>query len=655
MTTRDQNKAPCQSRLCNWRGYAAPAAAAIAILVPGVAAAAEGEWRTMGADNGFSRYSPLNEINRSNVHGLKILWTRPSLDKAFTEAHPDVQAGKYFRSTPIVVDGILFAPNGVGLVEAMDPSTGRTLWTQKPRTSNLRDVAGSPGRGVAYWAAGSDRRIFSVRGDRLFALDARTGAPVKGFGEGGEVALALEGLDRPWGMTGVPLVVGDTVVIGGGSSGDYGLSRKAPPHPVRAYDARTGRKLWEFSPMPQASDPARATWGQGSADVAGHMGSYGQLTADESLGLVYVPTSSANPPGYGGWRPGDNLYGTTLLALDLKTGRKVWHFQTIRHDVWDFDLAAPPVLGEITVNGKRIKAVMQTGKVPYLYTFDRATGQPVWPIIEAPAAGSNVPGEVMPATQPIPSKPEPLDRVGVTEADLIDFTPELKAQAQALIKRHRFGPVFTPPSVYDPSGNQGTLTLPGTDGGGNWNTGAFDPENGTYYAMTTTAVANYAVVKPDERNDVTYAIRDDASTWAYFMPDGLPLVKPPYGRITAVDMNKGEKIWTVANGDGPRDHPKLKSLNLPQLGLPGRVAVAVTKELILAGESSDAVYLADLQKGSGDKFRAYDKATGKILAEVKLPAGATGAPVTYKAGDKQIILIAVGDSKTEPQWVALGL
>lgn len=616
-----------------------------------------GDWPQYGGNLGFDRYSSLSQINAKNVSHLHVLWTRPSLDSALLKQYPDLNVGKYFRATPIVIDGIAYAPDGVGLIEAFDAATGKTIWVQKPPSAALSDVAGAPSRGAAFWADGKDRRIISIRGEYLYSLDARTGAPTPGFGDSGRVSLHREGWDRKFTVSGGPLVVNDVIVVGGGEGGDYSFKKKAPPEGVRAFDVRTGRKLWEFSPMPAKGDPNRKTWGAGSAEIAGDMGSYGQISADPALGYVYVPFSAANPPVYGGWRPGNNLYGTSLVALDIKTGRKIWHFQMIHHDIWDWDLSSPPVLGDITVNGKMIKAVMQTGKMPLLFTFDRATGKPVWPIEERPVpAKSDVPGEQLSPTQPFPTKPAALDRIGVTEADLVDFTPELHQEAIDALKNHHYGPAYTPPSMYEEKGNQGTLTLPGTDGGGNWNTGAFDPETHTYYGMTTTAVANYGVVKATEPGaDTGFHGVDVDSTFAFFMPDGLPLVKPPYGRITAVDMNSGNKVWTIANGDGPRNDPKLKSLNLPQLGLPGRVAVAVTKNLIFAPEASDTVFLADIQKGSGNKFRAYDKKTGKILAEVTLPAGATGAPVTFLAGGKQMILVAVGSKTTDPQWVALGL
>ena len=554
---------------------------ALALVTASVAAtAAESDgWPYYGGSIGFERYSPLNLINPQNAHGLKILWERPAVDPKLTERYPDLTGGDYFRSTPIEVDGVLYAPDAAGLVEAFDAETGKTLWVQQPFSKQVADLVGDSTRGVAFWRAGAAPRIISVRGEYLYCLDASTGKAVPSFGNRGRVSLRriVNGKDR-FSMSGGPLVVGDVIVIGGGGGGersnDSGDQKKGLPESIRAYDARTGKKVWEFSPMPAPVDPARATWGAGSAEVASAMGAYGTLSADPELGYVYVPFSAPNPPTWGGWRPGNNEYGDSIVALEAKTGKKIWSFQTLHHDLWDHDLSAPPVLGDIIVNGKKIKAVMVTGKQAVLFTFDRVTGQPVWPIVERSVPQSSAPGEHSAPTQPFPSKPAPLDRQGVTPADLIDFTPQLHQEALELIKDYTYGPAYTPPSLYTykegVGGNKGTLTLPGTDGGANWNTGAFDPETGTYYALTVTTPAAYSLEKPTAKDaDLDYVTRE-TGFWMVFGPHGLPLTKPPYGRITAVNMNTGEFSWVIANGDGPRNHPLLKDLHLPPLGIPGR-------------------------------------------------------------------------------------
>jgi glucose dehydrogenase len=638
---------------------------ALWLVVGSGAAAAEADgWPYYGGNIYFDRYSPLDLINPGNAHGLKILWERPALDAKLSADYPDLTSGDYFRSTPIEIDGVLYAPDGAGLVEAFDAATGKTIWVQQPFSAKVGDLVGDSTRGVAYWRDGAQARIISVRGEYLYCLDAATGKPVPSFGKRGRVFLRRVpgGPDR-FSVSGGPLVVGDVIVIGGSGGGersnDSGDQKKGLPESIRAYDVRTGKKVWEFSPLPAPGDPARATWAAGSADVAGAMGAYGTLSADPELGYVYVPFSAPNPPSWGGWRPGNNEYGDSIVALDAKTGKKIWSFQTLHHDLWDHDLSAPPVLGDITVKGKRIKAVMVTGKQAVLFTFDRVTGEPVWPIVERAVPQSSAPGEHSAATQPFPMKPAPLDRQGVTPDDLIDFTPQLRKEALQITKDYTFGPAYTPPSLYTykegVGGNKGTLTLPGTDGGANWNTGAFDPETGTYYALTVTTPAAYALEKPPAKDaDVDYVTREKG-LWMVWGPHGLPLTKPPYGRITAVNMNTGEFSWVIANGDGPRDHPLLKDLHLPPLGIPGRAALAVTKSLVFAGESSDAVWMGTETKGFGKYFRAYEKTTGKEVAKLELPAGTTGAPITYAWHGKQYVIVAIAGTGHPPEWIALGL
>jgi quinoprotein glucose dehydrogenase len=407
------------------------------------------------------------------------------------------------------------------------------------------------------------------------------------------------------------------------------------------------------------------------------MGNWGPMTVDEKLGYVYVPLTAPTLSYYGGHRPGKNVYSDSLVAINAKTGKLVWYFQTVHHDLWDYDLASPPILGDITVDGKHIKAVMAASKTSFLWVFDRETGKPVWPVEERPVPQSKVPGEETWPTQPFPTKPPPFDRQGVTEDDLIDFTPALHAQALKIAKQYVLGPIFSPPSLISnaPGGTKGTLELPGVWGSGNWNTGAFDPETATYYAVSRTDPTVYGMVKADDPEaTIDYQIggdprrfdgeekpqnssapnprRNNLLPMPPKGPEGLPLLKPPYGRITAFDMNKGEKLWTVANGDGPRNHPLLKNLNLPPLGEPGRPAPLVTKTLLFLGEASDAISGRHGSPGPR-KFRAFDKATGQVIWEKELPAGTTGAPITYLANGKQYIVIPIGGKDYGAGWVAL--
>ena len=657
---------------------------------------AKGEWPGYGGDKGFQRYSPLDLITRANVKDLQVAWTRTGIDDSLKKQFPDLNPSTYFKGTPVMVDGVLYAPNGVGLVEAFDAATGATKWVQQPVEPTLREASGQPTRGVAFWRNRSQSRIISERGEYLYALDAKTGAPIKDFGENGRAWLnrQLSNNARFSGSAG-PFIVNDVIVVGGngvGSMGDGGWQAHEAPEDVRGYNVRTGKLLWTFHVMPQKGDPARETWGKGSADIVGNMAAWGPLTADEQLGYVYIPTTAPTVSYYGGHRPGKNLYSDSIVCVDVRTGKTVWYYQLIHHDLWEYDAATPPVLGDITVDGKKIKAVFASNKTGFLYVFDRVTGKPVWPIEERPVPKSTMPDEETWATQPFPTKPPAYDRQGFTESDLIDYTPELHERALAIASQYVMGPLFTPPTMRssDPDGKKGTVALPTDWGSGNWNTGAFDPETGIYYAVSVTQPVIFALVKAT----------DPTATMAYSEPggggggggggqrqgqtqgqgqggrpprpqpaavpqvtqasygsltiDGLPIIKPPYGRITALDMNKGTKLWTVANGDGPRNHPLIKDLNLPPMGNPGRPAALVTKTLLFVGDSSDAVMGRAGVSGPA-RFRAYDKATGELIAQVDLPVGATGGPMTFLSGGKQFIVVPVGGAGFGGGWVCFGL
>ncbi len=625
----------------------------------------EGEWRYFGGDRAYTRYSPLDQINRHNVGNLRILWRRPAVDPRLVEMFPGLREFAYLKSTPIMVDGVLYAPNALGLVEAFDPGTGETLWRQELFAPRLQLVSsGESTRGVDYWTDGSEQRLFVVRGEYLYALDPKTGTPHRDFGDRGRASLHWnKPLAGTFTWSNGPIVVGDVVVIAGNTgnvtgggfewAGDAGAPKKeATPEDVRGYDVRSGRLLWTFHVVPQRGEFGVDTWGNDSWKYSGDLGSWCCPTADEELGYVYIPTSAPTANAYGGHRPGDNLFANSLVALDAKTGQRVWHFQMVHHDLWDYDTVGPATLGDITVNGRQIKAVMQPSKTGFLYVFDRVTGEPVWPIEERPVPQSTVPGEYTSPTQPFPTKPPPFDRQGLTEDDLIDFTPALRARTLEFVKSFVLGPIFMPPTLWsdEPGGKKGTLMMPGAWGAGSWNTGAFDPETGMYYAVSRTNTFARGLAKPSDP-EATIAYVD---LIAVSRLQGLPIIKPPWGRITAIDLNRGEQVWMVANGDGPRNHRLLKGLDLPPLGIPGRPTPLVTKTLLFIGEGSDAIY--GVTAGMlGKKFRAYDKATGQVLGEIELPAGTTGGPMTYLFNGKQYIVVAIGGWDHPSEWVALGL
>lgn len=622
------------------------------------------EWRYYGGDKAFDRYSPTDQIDRTNVARLKVLWTRPAIDPAIAKDYPDLVASPYFRGTPIMIDGTLYAPDGVGLVEAFDAVTGATRWVQQPFAPTMREAAGASTRGVDYWASGDDRRIVAIRGDYLYVLDARTGAYIPGFGLKGRVPLRRQAREMvPFEGLNGPIVVGDVIVVSGTGgatdAGDGGRLKEATPEDVRGFDVRTGALLWTFHVLPQGGEPGNETWGGWSSTFVGSMGAWASMSADEALGYVYIPLSAPNNAYYGGHRPGDNLYSDSLVALDARTGKLVWHFQMVHHDLWDYDNASPPTLATLKVDGRTIDAVIQPSKTGFLYVFDRRTGEPVWPIVERPVPPSGTPGEAASPTQPFPTRPPAFERQSITEADLIDFTPKLKAEARALAAKYRLSPIFTPPLLKGTDGKQGALVVPGAWGAGSWNCGAFDPATGRYYAvsmMQPTVFKLAKPIKPDATIDYQWPDDPEDLDWGAYGPgpEGLPILKPPYGRITAFDMDQGTKLWTVANGDGPKDHPALRGLKLPALGTIGRPVPLVTKTLLFLGESSDALYGGAGVPGPRP-FRAYDKATGKVVWQTRLPAGTTGGPVSYMAAGRQIIVVPIGDKANGGEWVALGL
>lgn len=623
------------------------------------------EWRYYGGSHKFDRYSPLDSINKKNVRKLKVMWTRPAVDASIMKRFPDLSPSNYFRGTPIMIGDTLYAPDGVGLIEAFDAKTGATRWVQQPFAETLKEAAGNSTRGVDFWTGGNDQRIIAIRGEYLYALNAKTGAYYKDFGQQGRVSLRRITRDNSAfvGLNG-PIVVGDVIVVsgngGGQGAGDGSAFKEAAPEDVRGYDVRTGALLWTFHILPQGGEPGHETWPDDAATQVGNMGAWASMSADEALGYVYLPLTAPTNSYYGGHRKGDNLYSSSLVVLDAKTGKKVWHYQMVHHDLWDYDNASPPTLANLKVDGKAIDAVIQPNKSGMLFVFDRKTGQPVWPIEEKPVPQSKTPGEYTSPTQPFPSKPPAFDRQGITEADLIDFTPQLAAEAKAIASKYELSPVFTPGLLYKPGGKLGALTAPGAWGTGNWNSGAFDPETGYYYAVSMTLPDSFALSKPSKAGaTIAYGwaenIPDEPKSSLYGIgPQGLPLLKPPYGRITAYDMNKGERLWVVANGDGPRNHPLLKDLKLPPLGSIGRPVPLLTKSLLFLGESSDALY-GKVGNAGPSTFRAYDKATGAVVWQTQLPAGTTGGPVTYSVAGQQMIVVPIGSSAHAGEWVAMGI
>jgi quinoprotein glucose dehydrogenase len=608
-----------------------------------------GEWRAYSGDTGSTRYAPHDQITRDNVKNLQVAWAWRF----------DNFGGGTSETTPIMANGTLYFTVGQRRsVIAVNPGTGETLWTWRPDEGPRFDQAPRKvGRGVAYWTDGTDARIITVTpGFQLIALDAKSGVPVRSFGQDGVVdlfkQLDITGNIDPLGKIGnssAPVVSNDVIVIGPAlTQGGTSPNKENVKGDILAFDVRTGKKLWVFHTIPRKGEKGYETWQNGSADYTGNAGAWGPMSADEQLGYVYIATESPTNDGYGGHRPGDNLYSDSIVCLEIKTGKMVWYKQLIRHDIWDYDMPIHPILVDVNVNGRPIKAVVQMGKMAYAWVFDRTNGQPLWPIPDVKVEQTQVPSEWTSPTQPIPSKPQPFDVVGVTEKDLIDFTPALHQEALKVIADYKLGGPFAPPSLVVANGNKGTIVAPGFGGGGNWNTGAADAETGFVYVGSVTRPFVAGVVKTDPP-DPTKAAYTSGKGGSVPNVQGLPLIKPPYGRITAYDMNKGEIAWQIPNGfatpQNMKDALAKAGLNdVPPTGIPSQAGLMVTKTLLFGTEGS----------GGRPLLHAYDKATGVNIAEITMPATSSGVPMTYMYQNRQFVVLAVG-GQPAGQLVAFAL
>jgi quinoprotein glucose dehydrogenase len=614
--------------------------------------AAAGEWRDYAGDKGFTKYSPLDQINKENVGSLHIAWRRPAIADELRAQGPTLIVTNNLRSTPLMVGGVLYASDGIGLVEAFDPGTGKTLWVQE-FDGELRGGAAS--RGIAYWGSGDEARLLAVRGQYLAAIDPRTGKLIRSFGTNGRVDLlpGMGPLLKNFSWMSAPQICNDVVLIGAAMTDSPG-NKEEPPGKVQAFDVRTGKPRWAFNPIPRPGEVGSETWENDSWSYSGEANVWSFMSTDEQLGLAYLPTGAPTNDMYGGHRIGDNLFGNTLVCVKCATGERVWHFQTVHHDLWDYDNNVPPILIDINVGGRAIKAVAQLTKQAMAYVLDRETGKPVWPIVERPVPQSATPGERTAATQPFPTRPAPFDLHGLTTGDLIDFTPQLRAEAIEITKRYVIGPVFTPPSIKSDKGTKGTLQMPGATGGAEWGGAPFDPETKIMYvpSITGTFAADLLPGDPAKTNlRYTRGSRDLVEG-----PQGLPITRPPYGRITAINMNTGDHLWMVPNGDGPRDHPVLKELNLPPLGQPSRDMPLLTRTLLFLGQGDQLMIRTPPMWGKfGNELRAYDKASGQLLWKTALPAGATGALMTYLHAGKQFIVMPIGSRTHAAEFVAFSL
>ena len=616
-----------------------------------------GEWRYLNSDPLSTRYSPLDQINRNNFKDLKIAWRwKPPIGPAPSSLGGTAQSNgdptlAIYRSeaTPIMVGGVLYeSAGGQRTVAAIDAATGKQLWLWNGIDEHGRDRKAprrNAGRGVAYWTDGREARIFVVTtGFYLVALDAKTGVPVKGFGVDGAVDLMAElhvDFDHVTriGNSSPPMVYRDTVIVPPAlEEGFVPSSMRNTPGYVMAFDAHTGKQKWVFHTVPKDNEFGAETWEGKSNVYTGNTGVWAPISVDPELGRAYLPVETPTDDYYGGHRLGSDLFANSVVSVDLETGKRIWHYQITHHDIWNYDLPSAPALVDMTVDGRPVKALVQLTKQGYAYVLDRVTGRPVWPIEERATPPSDVPGERAWPTQPHPTKPAAYDYQGYVENDLIDFTPELRAEAIRIAQQYRLGPLFTPPS------EKGTWYNPGGTGGSLWQSGGYDPDTHYFYIPSKTGPGITSV-----RNDPKSDLKFSRGPGADLNVKGLPILKPPYSRITALDLNTGEFAWVIPFGTTPArvsQNPALSGINLPNTGgINLQATLLVTKTLLVAGEGW----------GGAPIVRAYDKKTGAIVGEVKIPGMMGSMPMTYMLNGKQFIAFTVG-TETEPaEVIALAL
>jgi quinoprotein glucose dehydrogenase len=610
------------------------------------------DWRTYGGDLSNTRYAPLDQINAGNFDKLQIAWR-------FRTDSLGPRPETNFETTPLMVGGVVYATAGTRrAVVALDAATGELLWMHREDEGRRGQAAPRQlsGRGLAYWSNGNDARVVYVTpGYRMLALDAKTGIPVPGFGKDGVVDLKLDDdqdMDLITGEVGLhatPIVTKDTIIVGAAHVEGGAPKRRANQKGyVRGFDARTGKRIWIFHTIPMKGEFGYDTWQEGSAEYTGNAGVWAQMSVDEELGLVYMPVELPTGDYYGGHRPGDTLFGESVVAVDVKTGKRKWHYQTVHHGIWDMDLPCAPVLADVMIDGRLRKIAAQPSKQGWVYVLDRVTGEPIWPIEERAVEQSTVPFEKTSKTQPFVTKPPAFERQGVSIDGLIDFTPELRAEAVKFVSRFKIGPIFTPPVVSTFDGQLATLFMPNSTGGANWPGASYDPETGVLYVYSKAEMGNLNLRPGEEAQSDMNFVRgvppnpaDGKVTPISLTIRGLPLMKPPYASITAIDLTKGEILWRIAHGETPddiRNHPALKGLTIPRTGRIGRIGTLSTKSLVVAGEAGTFT-LDDGRKGA--MLRAYDKMTGKEVGAVYMPAPQTGSPMTYVHNGRQYIVLAV--------------
>ncbi len=670
-----------------------PVLCLLPVLAQAQQGAPDGEWPSYGGDLGHTRYSALEQIDAANFSELKIAWR-------FKTDNLGPSPEYRFQATPLMVDGKIYTTAGSRRsVVALDAETGELLWHYSMNEGERGEYAPRQlsGRGLAFWQEGDEARVIYVTpGYQMVALDASSGLPVDSFGNNGVIDLkqnADQQIDPVTGEIGLhatPIVAKDVVIVGAAHrTGGNPSSRENVKGYVRGFDVRTGERLWIYHTIPLPGEYGNESWLEDSSSYTGNTGVWAQISVDLELETVYLPVEAATGDYYGGYRPGDNLFAETLLAVDLHSGERKWHFQLVHHGIWDHDIPCAPILADVMIDGTLRKIVAQPTKQAFLYVFDRVTGEPIWPIEERPVEIGDVPGEWYSPTQPFPSKPPAYDRQGVSEDDLIDFTPQLRTEALEVASWYKLGPIFTPPVVSDINGPLGILMAPATGGGTNWPGGSYDPETNMLYVSSNSSVAGLAVVPPypgqsdmayiqgnaatgprtsggagssagGGRTELNVAQREQPQSSRGRPPVGLrvqrlPLLKPPYGVISAIDLQRGEIAWQIAHGQTPdrvANHPLLQDIDLPRTGQNASVGTLVTKTLLIAGE---AEMTRDGEGNPRAQLRAYDKATGADVGAVRLPAPQSGSPMTYMLNDEQYIVIAVSGGGISGELVAFKL
>lgn len=642
---------------------------AIAVASLGLAgcatASSEANWVAYDGDKAGSKFSKAPLVTKDSVENMEVVWEWSMPDNQVWKDNPDLITWMN-QSTPLAIDGVLYSSSPMSFVSAIDGETGETLWTYDPKAYTLGTPPnlGFISRGLSYWEEGDDKRIIAGTSDGyLIALNAETGKPIDSWGENGKVDLTkgyLRDVDRSLiSPTSPPIICGGKVIPSLAVLDSFAIGRAPmkyhPPGDVQAFDVQTGERSWVFRNPPQAGEPGNDSWETDAWKRTGGMNVWARPSCDDENGLVFLPVSTPTNDFYGGERPGDGLFGDSLVALDVNTGKVAWHFQITHHGVWDYDPPTAPNLMDLNVDGEHIKAVVLPTKQGFLFAFDRVTGEPIWPIEERPVPESDVPGEKLSPTQPFPTKPAAYAQQGVSEDDLIDLTPELKAGAEKILNRYNYGELYTPPSLT----KGGTLQVPGVLGGSSWTGAAHNPDTNVMYVNPFKIP--FAIRLKKEK----LAAYEYTGTWAGVGgPMGLPLLKPPFSSIVAIDMDTGEHLWRIPAGKGPVDHPAIKHLNLDRLGVPRQSHFTLTDEVLfvapegtygMVGLSTrgNALVANASEKEEEPFLYAHDAETGELISEVELPGGVFGAPMSYSVNEKHYVVLSVGGAGQDAKLVAV--